>query len=570
MAVVRTVALLVLAVCVSCCAAIPRAGLDEAPGPDEGPLTAVEDREITTEEFDSFERLRENPIDPREADLDALRSIPGFPERLAERVAEAISSAGRRGRWVDRLTPPEAEELCRYRDYLVLPRVAAISCTGVVTAEAGGSEDLAPREGRLALSALGSKVLWRGRTPLTMRQSSFYVSTKALSGAVRLHAGSFTPAFAMGLVFGGSASSSFFSTNYPFGPSRAIAGTTSRFGTAVYGGAIELWCRSAKGTLVVGRPRLVRSDGFELAPEPLRAARVSLRLSGGEIGLSGVEDASMPSNGVFAVDGGWSSGVVRAGVELGFAGSGSPGCLMGLSYRADKSRAGFLLHSVPPGMGGRFGRVNGRALGADHRQSGGTIVIEHGVARGVRVRTAVERYGRSEALEDETRDVVKAECEREWRRVLIRCSWSSSSERREKVVPFPSENTPTVDKTGSLALVSSFKAKRGLILKLSVRSPERRGIVGVLYSPSMSVTSFSNRFEASLTGALYRVPGDGPVCYYYEPSLSGVYPWRVASGRTVRLSCIISFNYNKLEFSYHVAFEEGRPWDGMVQGVFKF
>ena len=545
-------------------------GMSEAERPADKARSWTEDRELTKDEFESFERLKENAIDPREANLDALLSIPDFPERLAKRVIEATRGVHSGGAWIDRLTPPEIEELYRYREYLVLPEKRVIRVKGSITEDRIASDAGDRREGRISLSASGVKALWRGKYSEEAFSSACYLSAKALSGAVRIHAGSFAPDFAMGLLFDGSSPSYFFSGNYPFHASRSIAGSTSFYGPTVFGGAVDLWYRRARGTFVLGRSRTFHSTHFELGAQRLLGGRLAIRLRDGEIGMSGFQGASAPGEMIYEIDGAWSCDALRIGFELDFTGDEAPGCVWGLSYRVGRTHAGFLLHSVPPKMAGIFGSVNGRALGAEYQHAGATMVIERELLPHFHTRAAIDRYYRTVGFEDESKNVVKVECERKWRRVSLRLSWSSSIGERGKIIPYPPPREPTVDKTGSLGLSSTFRIGRDAVLKLSFRGPIEDEVSGLLFSPALSLRFFSGRFEASASGMLYRVFEGRPVCYYYEPSLAGTYPWHAVSSDGERVSFLIGCNSNKLAILYKITLERGKPSEGSLEAAFDF
>jgi hypothetical protein len=531
---------------------------------------STEDRELTEDEFDSLERLKDNAIDPRKADLDALLSIPDFPERLAKRVIEANRGVHSGGKWIDRLTPPEIEELYRYRDYLVVPEKHLVRLKGSITEDRIASGAGERREGRISLSASGLNALWRGRYSEEAHCSVFYLSAQAHGGFARIHAGSFVPDLAMGLLFGSCSPSYLFSGTYPFHAPRSIAGSTSFYGPTVFGGAVELWYRRAWGVFFLGRPRTFRSTRFELGAQPLLGGRLAVRLREGEIGFSGFHGASESGKMTYTIDGAWSFDAVRIGFELGITGEEAPACLWGLSYRTDRTRMGFLLHSIPPEVAGTFGRVNGRALGAEYQHTGATMVIEHELLPHFHARAAVDRYYRTAGYIDESKNVMKVECERRWRRLLLRLSWSSSIGKRERVIPYPAQSEPTVDRTGSLGLSSTFRIARGAVVKLSLRGPVENGVSGLLFSPAVSLRFFSGRFQASASGMFYRVFEGRPVCYYYEPSLAGIYPWRAASSNKERCSFVTSYSLSKLDVSCKTELEKGKPCETSFQAAFDF
>lgn len=167
--------------------------------------------------FDTIERLKDDPIDPRRASMEELLSIPGFPEPLARNVVRAIHERGSGRRWVDDLTPPERAQLYRFEEFLRLPERSSTSGRFRITESGVGSES--PRRSDIRSAVAGDcwKVLARSRGFDVNRQSSLYASTAILAGALRFHAGSLVPDCAMGLVFGGGFNAYSLSDTRPLG-----------------------------------------------------------------------------------------------------------------------------------------------------------------------------------------------------------------------------------------------------------------------------------------------------------------------------------------------------------------
>jgi hypothetical protein len=568
---VKAVGLIFLAIsCVSCAGALPSQDMRDLQPAGGSALPAPEDRELTSDEFEALEGLKENPIDPRGADLDALRSIPDFPERLAKRVVEATAGAGSGRTWIERLTPPEREELYGFREYLVLPRISSLRCSGRFTEESVTSGEGEEREGRVAVAGRGVKVLLRGKQSGNAMNGAWYLSASALSSAVRMHAGSFAPDFAMGLLFGGSAPSYLFGSSYPRHAARSIVGTTSFYGPAVFGGAVELWYRRAQGVLVFGRPRIFRSTHFDLGPERVAGARFVLRLSGGEFGLSGFGGASRPGTVIYAIDGAWGSRDEHLMFELGFAGQAIPAWLLGISSGTGGTRVGFLFHSIPSRAAGSFARVDGNALRGDCQYVGGTVVVERTIVPRLQTRAAIECFYRTAGVEDERKELFKAECEKRWTNLVVRLSWSRTVSKRQKCIPYPAESEPVFDETGSLCLNSSFRFSHNVILKLYLRAPLEDGIRGLLVSPTLTLRFFSRRLETVVSGMSYWVFKGRPVCYYYEPSLAGTNPWRAAWVAGERSSLLISYKFNWLALSCKATIEGGKPPVASLQAAATF
>lgn len=525
---------------------------------------SMEALDLTREDFEGIERLTESPADAGDAGLEDLLAIPGFPEALARRVVEAKD--GRRGgtAWVERLTPPERAALYRFRDYLFLPARSATRLEARVTADGPSEAPARKTDCLVALSHDGGEARWRGRVAGEKGASAFYLARGAFSDAVRIHAGSFVPDFGMGLLSGGSLSSYLFGGAYPFHGSRRIAGNTSFYGPSILGGAAELWYGRGRGVLYAGRLREYESGRFDLADRDSWGGRFELKLRRLEIGVSSVS-GSAAAGGLHAVDAKWRNDAACLGLELGAGGGGQPALLWGGSCRADGARAAFLFHSIPRGSAAEFTGVNGRSLAAASSHHGATAVAECRLLSRVAVRASFETYFRGDGFEERRREEVRLEAERTWRRLSLKLVWTGSFSAREKAVPYPGSATPSGDESASVGLHASLRFADGVIAKAVFRKLGDGGSSGFLFAPALDMRLLAGRLAMDVSGAMYRVFDGRPVCYFYEPSLKGIYPWRVASPGHDRTAIGITLNCNNLHFSLKAAWEVGSPVDATLQ-----
>jgi len=536
--------------------------------PLESPARDMDEFELTRDEFEGLERLSDNPADSRDAGLDELLSIPGFPERLGHRV---VAEKGARGgwSWLKGLTPPELEELYRFRDYLLLPERGRPRLDARVTGDGLSGGEARRADCALAFSWDDRTARWRGRCG-EERVSAWYLSCGTLSRAVRIHAGSFVPGFGMGLTSGGSFSSYLFSGTYPFHGSRRILGSVSFYGQSILGGAGELWHRRMRGVLYAGRMREYRSGRFELAEDWAWGGRLELPLGSWEIGISSVSEAAGVSRGVQTFDARWRSDETNLGFELGARASGEPAFLCGFSHRAGGTRAALLISSIPQGVAGAFGGVNGRSLGSSLSLNGATAVVERVFPSRIRVRTAVERFNRNDGFEERSRDALRVEAQRQWRGASLKLAWTSSVAGRGRRIPFPADVTPVRDETAALSLHSTLELSKEITFKVVLRGLRENNESGLFCAPALHARLFSGRLTVALSCAVLRAFEGAPACYFYEPSPKGIYPWLRAPTGAGRLASVITYNINKLNVSLKVALEEDAPPDCILQAAAGF
>jgi hypothetical protein len=514
---------------ISCGAARrPANGLD-IPDPGEGVGDEIvqsesDDTDRAQREFEIAAYVADNPIDPSVVETERQSSML---ESRRERVA------------TDRGHPVRAT--CRLTK-------------GMISTPGRERSD-----GYLALSAERWKALLRGRRAEDTGDAvSCYVSGSAFSGAVRLHAGSFVPDFALGLVFGGSGGSSLSSSAFPFRSPRRIVGTASFFLRTLHGAAAEIRHRNIYAAVFGGRTVTYGTNGPEAGEKVVSGARVEARLRGAEIGFSGSTGAWEAGEYVCAIDGRWRSDRMNAGIEIGFDRSGETGVLSGFSCRVPGTRAALLLYAVPPGAAGIFGAANGRAPGRSSSICGAAAVVEREVFQRVRARASIDRYERIDGFHETARQTTRIECERRGRRSLLRLSWIRAGEERRNVIPCPPEGEGPIERSQSLNVLSECRIGRKASIGVALKRIEDGDGLGWLVSPILRANLFSARVRIAVSCAAYRTAFGDPACYYSEPSLAGSFPLRIASHDIESGAIIIGYIINGIGVFIHAALEDGR------------
>ncbi|HVO76904.1 MAG TPA: hypothetical protein VMT60_02875, partial [Candidatus Bathyarchaeia archaeon] len=438
-------------------------GLGSPPGAsfdDDLAQRAIDDPEEAEEQFLLREYLADNRIDPSRADVETLLSIPGFPEELARRVVASANGRSGNGAWIERLTPEEREDLYCYRDYLVLPSRHPVHMTCRFTDSRLSEPGSEVREGFLSLSAFDVKALWRGKLSNAGTGAAYYFSAGALADALRLHAGTFVPDFARGLVFGGSCGSYLFSSAYPFRRPRGIAGSTSFSSRTMLGSAAELDLRRIYGAVFVGMPRTCKSGTFELEDRAVLGGRLEVRRGHGAFGLSVSTPLAGPDERLYGADARYASDRVNAGFELAFAETGEPALISALSCRSSEGHAGLFSYVVPAGRRGVFGNIGGRTPGAATAARGVTATAEREIVPGFVIRGAIDRYVRTDVLDENGTRSSRVECERRWNRLTLRVTRTDADKEHLDLVPYPGEGANERARSNSLGVFCEARSRR--------------------------------------------------------------------------------------------------------------
>jgi len=547
---VRSSVATVLAMALLSCARAPYAVRDVEP---YDALIDV-DGAAAVEAFETIERLKDAPLDPRKASVDDLVSIPGFPEALAERVAAAVRSHGAGRSWVERLTPPERALLYRFGESLTLPERprTSVRARHTETPPAAG----APRrsDARVALAGGGSwQLVVRSRDYDLRRRSAVYASVTEPSGAVRIHLGSFLPDVGMGLLFANGSTAALSFGPFSLWGSRWVVGNTSFYGRSLFGGAVEMWYRSMRAALVAGRPRSFRNDRFEQEAELVRIARAEIRRGCWDVGACAALDGGETR---VSLAGSATVGSLKTGFEAAGNGSGQAASAWGLVLARGKTKAVVRFHAIPSGATWRWSVVEGRTVPSRVSESGIVAAVETAVRPGLVARGSVERSVRADGLDGGKRTVMRAECERRGRRSRVRVTWSSRAAEDSPLVPWPGDELPrsTYDETAAIEWEAILRP--GLTGKISARYAEGNGHGGVLLSPSLSSTLLSGRARLDGSLAAYRSTNGTQTHYFYEPSLEGMFPWVSAAGTGTRAAVRIVFDFNRLRLMSKIVHEE--------------
>jgi hypothetical protein len=536
-----------------------------APFDDDLVQRTIDDPDEAEEDFLRREYLADNRIDPSRADVETLLSIPGFPEELARRVATSAGGRSGNGAWMERLTPEEREDLYCYRDYLVLPSRHPVHMTCRLTdsrlSDAGGGV----REGFLSLSAFDVKALWRGKLSNAGTGAAYYLSAGALADALRLHAGTFVPDFARGLVFGGSCGSYLFSCAYPFRSPRGIAGSTSFSSRAMLGSAAELDLRRIYGAVFVGMPRTYRSGTFELEDRTVLGGRLEVRRGHGAFGLSVSASAAGPDERLYGADARYASDRVNAGFELAFAGTGEPAVISALSCRSSEGHAGLFSYVVPSGKRGVFGNVGGRTPGSATAARGVTAMAEREIVPRFVIRGAIDRYVRTDVLDEKGTRSSRVECERRWNRWTLRITRTDADKDRLDLLPYPGEGAKERARSNSLSVLCQARIGQTARFGVTLRRVRNDVGEGFLFMPATQASLLSGHFKASAAWASYRLLRGRVTCYFYEPSLKGIYSWGVAADNSDEAVFLITCIIKELRLLFHAKLNARVPSEVSLQ-----
>ena len=481
------------------------------------------------EEYGALEYLEEHPLDPMKAEPRELRSIPGFPEHLVERLIDERERNGTIRRLLEALTPPEREALRRYESYLELPGILPLRFEAWYTADRIGPEGERRDDVKLVSRGERFRMNARYRSEDVYR---FYLEGSLPSGHLRLHGGDFIPDIAMGLCFSSYMTSYQFSHGYHIRKRRWISGATSLYGASMRGGAMEFWAGPLRALLLGGRGCSYSDGRLDVKGPAILCGRCALTRSGLSAG-AGIYSTDGPGRDpVCSVDASFSGERLEVAAEIASDGDDWSG-IWALSVRGERSGISLLIYELPQGIDHPMGRP---FYGAGMWRRGGSIVLDRRISRRVRIFTAFERSDAIDPFEPKERDIIRLEGRWSAGGNSLKLSLKRRIERRSILIPYPtSEEQPEDEVNDSIHLLQTWRLPLSLRIRISCRVPLELSRSGYLVSPSLTI---DRRLSATISWALHRAVEGTPLFYCYERSLKGLYPWRALRGDGWRVALI--------------------------------
>ncbi len=424
-------------------------------------------------------------------------------------------------------------------------------------------------EERISIDAERLRIVLRRKTGEDVSWVSWFAAAAPVRGALSLHAGSFSPDFAERLVAGASAPS-VFSSAFPANERRWIASNTSGYGRALIGGAVEARRGPVGAIIFAGRERIIRGGRLVMGGATIAGGRVEAR---GGRSLAGISLMTGPGDGrrlLAGADARVERGPLRAAFEAARGRAGGIAACAAISARRGGTRFGALLHSIPSG-GCPFGAAGGGNLSSIASYGGASVMAERRIARRGAFRAAIERTVRAGDTERRERAIARAELEKKWKILRLKLSGAAAGSEETPLLPQPGCEPPSSEENRSCGLLVDLYPAALFSMRLALKwVGESGGGSGILIAPMIRARSRGGGVAATVSYAGYRVHGRAPACYYYEPSLEGVYPWKYASGGHETVACLISIKYSKIQISYKVVCKMGAAPDGTVQALSVF
>ncbi len=514
--------------------------LQREPSPDGFETASRSDRE----EYEVLSRLEEHPLDPMRARSGDLCTIPGFPVRLAERIVEQRAGTGSVSTLIGRLTPPERDELYRYKRYLLLPgrRPVRWESRFTVVEQQGKHERL--WDVRTDLRSQRWRVLARSRPDGVYR---FYLSGGVCRGYLRLHAGDFTPDLAWGLV------SSSYHTSYPFSSGycirrcRWISGTSSFYGPSIRGGALEAWIGRMRLLLFLGNECGYYNGRLFMRDEQLSGLRCEAVFKEVTAGVSVCTGPRLPEGRVVSLDFGLDPGRVEMQCEFALFGKSSVEGVFALRVRGLGNDLRLMFRGNGLNRASRFGRLfHGRA----GPKRGFSVVGRRRLRGRMDFLSAFEHWSSWNGRRSISGDLIRIELRRRGKVSETKLSYGWRRDSVSGLMPFPPQDDTDVDIARSANLLQSFRLNRSARLRISFRMPIEKER-GILVAPSILL---DRPIKAALSYAWHHSYSGTPIFYLYEPTVRGFYPWRSLRGDGWRISamCEISANVVRLASGFYI------------------
>ena len=536
-----------LALLASCSCGI----LQREPPPDGFETASRSDRE----EYELLYRFEENPLDPMRARSGDLCTIPGFPARLAERIAELREGTGSVSTMIGRLTPPERDALYRFEPYLLLPgrRPVVWETRFTVVEREGDHERL--WDVRTDLRSQRCRVLARSRPDDVYR---FYLSAGCCRGYLRLHAGDFTPDLAWGLV------SSSYHTSYPFSSGycirrcRWITGTSSFYCPSIRGGAVEAWMGRMRLLLFLGNECSYYNGRLFTRGDQLSGVRCEADFEDVTAGVSICTGPRLPEGRAVSLDFGLDRGAVEMQCELALFGKNSAEGVCALRIRGLRNDLRLMFRGNGLNRASRFGRsFHGRS----GPKRGFSVVARRRLGGRIEFLSALEHWNSWNGRRNGSGDLIRIELRRRGKVSETKLSYSWRRDTVCSLMPFPPQDDTDVDVRRSANILQSLRLIGRARLRISLRMPleEERGI---LVAPSILL---DRPIKAVLSYAWHRSYRGTPLFYLYESTVRGFYPWRSLRGDGWRISSMCEISADMIRLASGFSIDKSGEREGTIQ-----
>lgn len=524
--------------------------------PGEG--AAIEDSEIpegiSPEQYEQLRVLEDDPLDPLNAGMNDFLVIPGFPPKLAARIAKLSKERGRK--WMEGLNPREMEELLCYRRWLDLSPALEFGMELRYSARFRGD----CRQDRIYLTSEANN--WDANLRVRVSPDEKLVSAlmrgRLMGESLRIFAGDFCPDVPLGLLSSAASFNYPFSGTFPLRNCRWVGRGTGFYGNSLRGAACFMKRRRLKALVYSGR---MREYDLTYGPDILKGAAVQFGHSGFAAGTAVMKNGEVSLRALHLK---YSGDGIKAGFELVTNPDMKAAWTGGIRFDKDAFAAGMLVYSTESGFRSSMGVIPGAGKSVSGERRGVEAVAGCRIMGGCYTGYAVGADLKRSSFSMEKKLSTGLKVEYRGRDYKVRVEWKSSYSEKVPLVPCPSGNSGKFLRRNTFRSLISYQPGNNFRIRISHRSPVRPER-GVMLYPSFRLEGMNNRIRADLGAVFHRTFSGEPGFYAYLPSIKGTYPWKRLKGDGIFAAARLRVKMGKLFLGMVLAWEPGERCEADTQ-----
>lgn len=411
-----------------------------------------------------------------------------------------------------------------------------------------------------SLSSAHFAGIFRGMEDRVSRASSFYVKSSLGAVPLVLHAGDIRPDFAAGAVAGGARGYERYERFSLFKEPLYVAPGASFYGTSLRGVAAAFHCSAFRAAAFAGRKRILRSGKVALVEPSIAGTRLEIRKRNMRTGFSFLATLDERERHFISGDTRYVSDFLDLVLEIISAPERELGAAAAFAWKIRDFRAAFIAYSLPSQAVSPLSSINGAELRSGASNSGSCFSLSSKLFDRCAAKLSIEQRIFERDFERRETNASSAEIEKSFKQIRLRFSVRRRSSDQNVLIPYPSFRSAVREKEYSRqVLVSIDRGSSGKLATSLEDISQGEGRAFILRS-TVTRRLFSDRVKCVASYSRFDAICGNPRGIYYEPSLSGAYPFVSVSHDDERFSLLISLFCNKLSLSCKAIYEvAGKP-----------
>lgn len=388
------------------------------------------------------------------------------------------------------------------------------------------------------------------------------------AGCVRVLGGDFVPDIGIGLVSSARRFAGAFTPSWPLAGSglKRWTGFYERF---IRGGAATIARGPASLSLLGGVAGSHVSEGTKAEGKTITGLRASASWTRAAAGVFLLSDEGDPGGTAVSLEGAARSGPATVTAELSIAG-GEAGAAWGCAVRSRTVRAAALLYNAPRGSTGPFSHLPGATQRSAASRSGASAALHARLPGRCFFDLSVERHGWRDGYESGSGSDARLALELRRRSGTLRLALRDDIGREIDCLPVPPLPPGRTQRRRSVELSALIPAVAGNVIRGSLRIAREDRSSGWLATAGAKFEPGRGAMRIEAGGSRCRSTRGRMVFRFHEPSIPGVYSWKIISDYGTRYYTVCIIRFRGLSACASLWWQEGAGSGGDASIVLKY